>query len=115
MWQLGRKLLACQKCPGADPWTSSKLVTGASASCLLFLLFFWITGVGRWETCSVLPILNYPEDAVQPRPSSAYCHSTLQGKGKVPDEIKLGFPLFHFAIVPCSYISVGVSSEKRAD
>lgn len=62
----------------------------------------------------VLHILDDPGGlTVQRRPNVAYCHSTLQCQSKVPAETRLDFSLCHFAIVACSYISLGVPSEKR--
>lgn len=100
MWQMGRKLLAYQQGKGKASYGGKS----------------WSSGSLEWDDevlALVLPSPNYREDlAVQHGLNAAYRHSTLQHQGRVTADSQLCFPLCHFAIAPCSFISLK-SLQKR--
>lgn len=80
LWQLGRKLLACQKSPWADSLGQLSGTHWGKLPCLLspFLLDHE-SGLMRhlhW----FYPFSIFQKMAVQSRPSLACCHSTLQSQ-----------------------------------
>lgn len=100
VWQLGKKLLACQKCPWADSLGQLRGTHWCKLLCLLSPFLLAHESGPMRHLLWFYPFSIFQKMAVQSRPGPACCHSTLQCQGKVPAAIKLRFPLFYFAIVP---------------